>query len=259
MFFETVDYFGSYARQKADLWKTNKPGAFVAGMLAGLYIGLGMALIFAIGAPFYDDHSPALKLVMGASFGIALSLVIFAGSDLFTGNTMAMPLGVFRKTVTWGEALTVTGVSWLGNLAGAFLLALLVVGSGALAHAGGLFEKYAHVKMAATWDQLLLKGILCNTLVCLAVWTSARTKSDAAKLILIFWCLFGFIGTGYEHSVANMSLLAMILLSGHGAGIGWDGYVYNLFWVTLGNLIAGVGVMALPYLLISRRKEGESR
>jgi nitrite transporter NirC len=65
MFAETVDSFASYARQKADLWKSNKPGAFVAGMLAGLYIGLGMALIFAIGAPFYDDHNPALKLVWG--------------------------------------------------------------------------------------------------------------------------------------------------------------------------------------------------
>ena len=254
MYAKTIDYFAQYARQKADLWAVNKPGAFVAGMLAGLYIGLGMALIFAIGAPFYDDHNPALKLVMGASFGIALSLVIFAGSDLFTGNTMALPIGAIRKTVTWRQAFTVIGVSWLGNLAGSFLLALLVTGSGALAHVGPLFEKYAQVKMAAPIHELVLKGILCNTLVCLAVWTSARTDSDPAKLILIFWCLFGFIGTGYEHSVANMSLLAMILLSGHSAGIGWDGYAYNLFWVTLGNAIAGVGIMALPYLLISRRR-----
>jgi nitrite transporter NirC len=255
MFSDTIAYFANYGRSKADLWKTNKPGAFVAGMLAGFFIGLGMALIFAIGAPFYDDHSPALKLVMGASFGIALSLVIFAGSDLFTGNTMTMPIAALRKTVTWGEALTVVGVSWVGNLAGSFLLALLVTGSGALAHAGPLFEKYALVKMGAPADQLVLKAILCNTLVCLAVWTSARTTNDAAKLILIFWCLFGFIGTGYEHSVANMSLLAMILLSGHGAGIGWDGYAYNLFWVTIGNAVAGVVVMALPYLLIAKKSE----
>jgi nitrite transporter NirC len=252
MYAKTIDHFARYARHKADLWKSNPAGGFVAGMLAGVYIGLGIALIFAVGAPFYDDHNPALKLVMGASFGIALSLVIFAGSDLFTGNTMAMPLGAFRKSVTWGEAGLVIGASWLGNLAGAFLLALVVTGSGALAQAGPLFEKYAHLKMAAPAYVLVLKGSLCNTLVCLAVWTSARTENDAAKLILIFWCLFGFIGTGYEHSVANMSLLAMILLSGHGAGIGWEGYAYNLFWVTLGNAIAGVVVMALPYLLIAR-------
>lgn len=252
MYAKTVDHFAHYARKKADLWKHNPLGGLLAGMLAGLFIGLGIALIFAIGAPFYDDHNPALKLVMGASFGIALSLVIFAGSDLFTGNTMAMPLGAFRGSVTWGEAGLVVGASWLGNLAGAFLLALLVTGSGVLAHAGPLLEKYAHLKMAAPIHELVLKGILCNILVCLAVWTSARTDSDAAKLILIFWCLFGFIGTGYEHSIANMSLLAMILLSGHGAGIGWDGYAYNLFWVTLGNAIAGLVFMALPYLTIAR-------
>lgn len=258
MYAKTVDHFAHYAQKKSDLWRTNPAGAFVSGMLAGLFIGLGIALIFAIGAPFYDDHSPALKLVMGASFGIALSLVIFAGSDLFTGNTMALPLGAFRGTVTWKQALFVIGGSWVGNLAGAFLLALLVTGSGVLAHAGPLLEKYATVKMAAPVHELLLRGILCNTLVCLAVWTSARTDNDAAKLILIFWCLFGFIGTGYEHSVANMSLLAMILLTGNGAGMGWDGYAYNLFWVTLGNAIAGVGVMALPYLLISRKTSGSA-
>jgi len=261
MYAKTIDHFAQTARKKADLWKSNPAGGFVSGMLAGLFIGLGMALIFAIGAPFYDEHNPALKLVMGASFGIALSLVIFAGSDLFTGNTMTMPIGAFRKTVSWPEALMVIGMSWVGNLAGSFLLALLVTGSGALAHAGPLFEKYAQVKMAASPDQLVLKGILCNILVCLAVWTSARTENDAAKLILIFWCLFGFIGTGYEHSVANMSILAMILLSGHDAGIGWGGYAYNLFWVTIGNTIAGVVVMALPYLLISKAgsKPPESR
>jgi len=252
MFADTVDYFAHYARQKADLWKTNKTGAFLAGMLAGFFIGLGMALIFAIGAPFYDEHSPALKLVMGASFGIALSLVIFAGSDLFTGNTMAMPMGAWKKSVTWGEAAQVIVLSWVGNLAGSLLLALLVTGSGALAHAGALFDKYAAVKMGTAPDQLFFKAILCNILVCLAVWTSARAKGDAAKLILIWWCLFGFIGTGYEHSVANMSLLAMILLSGHGAAFGWYGYAYNLLWVTLGNLVAGVLFMAVPYLVISR-------
>lgn len=253
MYRSTIEHFAHYARKKADLWKTNVPGAFVAGMLAGFFIGLGMALIFAIGAPFYDDHNPALKLVMGASFGIALSLVIFAGSDLFTGNTMALPIGVIRGSVTWSEALLVIGGSWLGNLAGAFLLALLVTGSGSLAHAGHLFEKYALVKMGAPVHELFLKAILCNVLVCLAVWTSARTTSDAAKLILIFWCLFGFIGTGYEHSVANMSLLAMILLSGHDAAIGWGGYAYNLLWVTLGNAVGGVLFMAFPYLLISSK------
>lgn len=253
MFADTVEAFSRTARGKVDLWKSNKAGALVSGMLAGFFIGLGMALIYAVGAPFFDAHDPAQKLVMGASFGIALSLVLFAGSDLFTGNTMVLPIGAFRGTIRWADVAVLLVVSWVGNLLGSLLVAALVAGSGALAGAAALFDKVAVAKMAAPAEQLVLKGILCNVLVCLAVWTGARAQGDAAKLILIWWCLFGFIGTGYEHSVANMSLLAMMLFTGHSGGLGWDAYFYNLGWVTLGNLIAGTVFLAAPYLLISRR------
>lgn len=255
---ETLDSMAHYARSKSDLWSKNFAGAWIASMMAGLFIGLGIALIFVLGAPFYEDHSPALKLVMGASFGIALSLVIFAGSDLFTGNTMAMPLGALKGSVTWGQAFGVLVGSWFGNLAGSWVVALLVSGSGVLASAGDLLDKYAQIKMGTAPGPIFLKAVLCNILVCLAVWTSSRTKSDAAKLILIWWCLLGFIATGYEHSVANMGLLAMMLLTGHDAGFGWTGYAYNLFWVTLGNFVAGLVFMALPYAVVGRSTESKS-
>jgi nitrite transporter NirC len=252
MITDTVSFLAETGRDKATLWTRRPAAALVYSALAGLYIGLGIALIFAVGAPFADEHSPALKLVMGASFGIALSLVIFAGSDLFTSNTMTLPLAWARRSVSGREAALVVAASWVGNLAGAWVLALLVWGSGVLDHAGPLLEKYAAAKMGAGPLTLFLKGVLCNLLVCLAVWTSARTTNDAAKLILIWWCLFGFIGTGYEHSVANMSLLALINLTGHGEPYGWAGYWNNLFWVTAGNLTAGVVFMALPYGLVAR-------
>jgi nitrite transporter len=76
--------------------------------------------------------------------------------------------------------------------------------------------------------------------------------SDAGKCIAIFWCLFGFIGSGYEHSVANMTLLLIALLSDHPDTITWGGLVYNLIWVTVGNIIAGAGIMGVGYWWMSR-------
>lgn len=254
MYSDTLVELSHSAQKKRKLLKNNLAGYIVSSMLAGFFIGLGIALIFAVGAPFYDAESPALKLVMGTSFGIALSLVIFAGSELYTSNTMTMPVGALYKTVKSSDAALVIGVSWVGNLLGALLLAGLVSVSGVLGHATHLLEKYAVTKMATGPLELFVRGVLCNILVCLAVWTSTRTKSDAAKLILIFWCLFGFIGTGYEHSIANMSLLAMTIMLGASHGIGWDGYFYNLIVVSLGNLVAGILFMALPYYLISKEK-----
>jgi nitrite transporter NirC len=259
MIADTVVSLADTASQKARLWKSRPAAAFVYAALAGLFVGLGIALIFVVGAPFAEDHSPALRLVMGTSFGIALSLVIFAGSDLFTSNTMTLPLAVTQRLVSPGRAVMVMAASWLGNLAGAWVLALLVWGSGVLDSAGVLLQKYAAAKMGAAPGVLFLKAVLCNMLVCLAVWTSARTKSDAAKLILIWWCLFGFIGTGYEHSVANMSLLALIVLTGNGDLYGWAGYWYNLGWVTAGNLLAGIVFMAVPYALIARAEVKAAR
>lgn len=72
--------------------------------------------------------------------------------------------------------------------------------------------------------------------MCLALWS--RTHSDAAKCIAIFWCLFGFVGSGYEHSVANMTVLLIALFSTHPDTVTWSGFLYNMFWVSLGNVVA---------------------
>src|SRR5690242_13595152 len=100
--------------------------------------------------------------------------------------------------------------------------------------------------------QLLARAILCNWLVCLAIWTSARMTNDTAKCIAIFWCLFAFIGSGFEHSVANMTLLSIALLSEHPATVSLAGMAHNLLWVTLGNIVSGAVIMAAGYWTMSR-------
>jgi nitrite transporter NirC len=100
--------------------------------------------------------------------------------------------------------------------------------------------------------ELTARAILCNWLVCLAIWTSARMTNDTAKCIAIFWCLYAFIASGFEHSVANMTLLSIALLSEHPPTVSLGGLGWNLLWVTLGNAISGAGMMGLGYWAASR-------
>lgn len=257
----TVTTAAAAARQKYDYLKANPLGYLVLSALAGAYVGFGIVLIFAIGAPLSAAGSPFVKVVMGASFGVALSLVVFAGSELFTGNNMVMTVGVLRRTVGPNAVAAIWVLSFLGNLAGSLLLAWLVARSGALGGAPQLafIQKTAETKMHLPTGELFFRGLLCNWLVCLAVWSAMRATSEAGKLIMIFWCLFAFIGAGFEHSVANMTLLGIALFQDHGAAVGWDGFVHNLVPVTLGNIAGGaVFVGGLYWLSNERLRIGRS-
>jgi nitrite transporter NirC len=250
---ENIAAVAELARAKSAKTTQDPLGYLVASMLAGMYVGIGIALIFSIGAPVATSGSPYLKTLMGASFGIALTLVIFAGSELFTGNNLVMIVGLAKGRSSLRLVARVWLFSWIGNLAGSMLLAWMVVSSGALMHARELIESVSAGKMALEPWPLFLRAVLCNWLVCLAVWTSGRAHSETAKCVLIFWCLFAFIACGFEHSVANMTLLSMALFEQHGSGVTWGGFAYNMGIVTLGNILGGAGFVGGAYLLISRK------
>jgi nitrite transporter len=238
---DTIIAVGAASEKKNALLGTSLIRYLVLAALAGCYVGLGIVLIFAIGAPLSAAGSPFVKLVMGASFGVALTLVIFMGSELFTGNNMVQTIGV----LTGKSSLTQLGAVWfwsyVGNLIGSLFLAWLVAQSGALGGEPqrGFVEATAAAKMALPFGAALARGILCNWLVCLGVWGAMRVQSEVAKLVLIFWCLFAFIGAGFEHSVANMTLLGIALFQSHGDAVTWMGFLQNLIPVTLGNIIGG--------------------
>ena len=110
-------------------------------------------------------------------------------------------------------------------------------------------------KRTAGFIPLLTRGMLCNTLVCLAVWCGFRAKSDAGKLLMIFWCLLAFFATGFEHSIANMTLLTLALINNGGnEAISMGGYCFNLIVVTLGNMIGAILFVALPYHFAPKEK-----
>jgi len=248
MFAKTLDDFAAIAAAKA-AYSRDKPLAFfVSSMMAGAYVGVGIILIFTLG----QQIEPALRsLAMGACFGVALTLVVFAGSDLFTGHTMFMTIGLARGTVDGAAVARSWIVTWVGNLAGAVLLSLVfwLGGGGQILKDGAdLIFAASAAKMGASATALIARGALCNWLVCLALWTSQRATSDAAKCILIWWCLFAFIAAGFEHSIANMTVFSLALLGNHPASVSLAGAGYNLLWVTVGNVIGGAGFVAGAYL-----------
>ena len=245
MYSETIEQFAKQAEQKIQSLAAAPGAHFVRSMLAGMYVGASVVLVFVIGATLPPSIQ---KLVMGVCFGGALTRVLVAGSELVTGLNLVLTLGVLRGKTRFGALLVNWIITWLGNLAGAALLAWMVVQSGILdAESLSAFILSAvDKKMNMAAEPLFVRAVLANWLVCLAVWMSARTENDAARILLIWWCMFTFIACGYEHSVANMCTLTLGMLLPHGASIGVNGYAYNLGIVTAGNVIGGggfVGVM----------------
>jgi nitrite transporter NirC len=249
----TVEKVALAAESKAAALRRDRLGYFILSALAGIYVGFGIVLIFAIGAPLSAANSPLTKAVMGASFGIALSLVIFAGSELFTGNNLFMTIGALTGRSRLADLALLWGWCFAGNLAGSLLLAWLVAQSGALSAdpQQSFVLKTVAAKMTLPFWTLVVRGVLCNWLVCLAVWCAARTQSETARLVMIFWCLFAFIGAGFEHSVANMTLLGIGLFLPHAAPVTWAGFAWNIGAVTLGNVVGGAGFVAGLYWLAS--------
>ena len=251
MYETQVEKFSNQAAEKINILAQRPEAIWVGGLLAGAYVGIGIILIMVLGT---DVPPEFRKLVMGSTFSIALMLVMLAGGELFTGYTMYTTFGVLKKRFTVSRAVQACVVVWLANLVGALLLALMYkLGHGVLIKSPDtVLQLIAHKKMSASAVQLFFNGILCNWLVCLAIWMAARMKSDTAKCIGIFWCLFAFIASGYEHSVANMAIFSLVLLGPDVHGISLVGAGFNLFWVTLGNTISGVFFMGMSYWYMSK-------
>ena len=236
MYAPTINGFADTAALKTRALRRSPAGFFVGATLAGTYIGIAMILALSTAAGLDPGVRP---LVMGATFGIGLILTLFAGAELFTGYVMYLGFGLMRRTIGWGDAITLLIVVWIGNLFGAWLLAALYVagGGGAVfANASTMFDAYAAHKVEAGAVALIAKAILCNWLVCLGLWTAARVQSETAKCIVMAWSLLAFVAAGFEHSIANMTALTLGILA-PGSTVTIAAVVRNLGLVTLGNIL----------------------
>lgn len=232
----------------------NRPLAFaVATMLGGAFIGIADILMFTAAGPFYVAQSPAAPLLSGLVFGLGLVLVVFAGGELATSAMMALPQAVAGKKVSLPRAVNVLALILLGNLVGSILLAALVAYSGVFdpqTAPGGMLEGLVAAKAHKTELELFIRGIMCNVLVCLAIWSQARTQNDVAKILLMGWCMFAFVTSGFEHVVANMTTFSLGFFMGVDHATLFEA-ARNWLIVGAGNLVGGALFVGGSYLLVA--------
>lgn len=218
----------------------------VLAVLAGAYIALG-ATAYLMTMTGADPGFGPTRFLGGLVFSMGLILVVIAGAELFTGNALMIIAAVDRK-ITLRQLLRAWLVVYVGNFIGALGIAILLAPTGLLDGAfGATARAAAEAKATLDWQAALSRGILCNALVCLAVWIALAARTVAGKILAILWPISAFVLLGFEHSVANMFFLPLGLLAGAEAPL--TGIAHNLVLVTLGNIIGGAGGVAVSYRL----------
>ncbi|MDO4289706.1 MAG: formate/nitrite transporter family protein [Eggerthellaceae bacterium] len=232
---------------------------FVLAMFAGAFIGFG-AMFFCT---FLGDTTMPFgvqRLVGGLCFCLGLVLVLCCGAELFTGNSL-MVCGVMSKKITWGAMLKNWVIVWLGNLVGALVVVALVFLAATPdmngGNVGATFVSVALGKVTPDWITLFFKGIMCNILVCLAVWIGFSARTVVDKVIGILLPIAAFVACGFEHCVANMFFLPMGLLcklTGYAAvdasALDLGAIFYNISAATLGNIVGGAIFVGLAYWFV---------
>jgi len=267
---QMADRMVSLGRKKVsmDAWTT-----FALAILAGAFI--------AIGAEFYTLVVTGsvlgfgmTKLVGGLVFCVGLILVVIAGAELFTGNNLIL-MAWFSGKATLLQVLRNWALVYAGNLVGSLAAALIMYYAGQWAFAdygvGATALNIASAKVNITFTQGLARGIMCNALVCLAVWLCMSGRTTTDKILAIVFPITAFVASGFEHSVANMYFIPMgILLNGNAevmavagkaagdlANLNYLGLLRNLLPVTIGNVFGGGFMVAVVYWLIYLRpREG---
>lgn len=241
----TIEKIIRASQDKVTMLQQHKKAYFYQTILGGMYIGFGMLLLLTLGSQLQGE--PYVKLVQGATFGIALTLVLMAGADLFTGNPLLMTITYQTKHITKIQAVQATISSYIGNAIGAVIIGSLFYWSGLMHEAfqEGVIQT-ATLKITPSFTALLVRGILCNMLVCIAVWANFKMQTEVGRILIIFCCILPFITMGFEHSIANMTLFSVVAqLPQH--NITLLNMLSNLLPVTIGNIIGGVFI-ALAYL-----------
>jgi len=223
----------------------------ILGIFAGLYISFGGQADITIMQTFSKIDTGLAKFLGAAVFPIGLFLVLVAGAELFTGNCL-MTMALSDKKITLKQMLRNWVIVYIGNFIGAVILAAALVYVGAYKAGSPMTEtafSIAAGKMSASVPQIIVKAILCNILVCLAVWMSFGAQDIASKAIAIWFPVMTFVMVGFEHSIANMFFLPLAKFAGY--DISWGQMIlHNIIPATIGNIIGGAIIVALLYYVV---------
>lgn len=223
-------------------------------ILAGAFIAFG-AMLYTLTVTGSPAGFGLTRLLGGLAFSLGLILVVVGGAELFTGNSLIVMAWADRK-VTTAALLRNWGIVYFGNFLGALGSVLLVWYAGVLMLGDGSVAETAAAIAAAKldlgWQAAFFRGVLCNVLVCLAVWLCFSARSVTDKVLAIVFPITAFVAMGFEHSIANMYLIPVGMLAS--GSIDLAGFAYNLFFVTLGNVVGGGVLVAGVYYVIYGRE-----
>ena len=257
--------------------KTKLPAAkmLVLGILAGMFIAL--AGVGASIASVTIESASLAKLIGAAVFPTGLAMVLIAGSELFTGNCLLI-IPVLQKEATVEGMLKNWLFVYIGNMIGGILIAALTVYGGTYSlfsdAAAAAVVKTATAKVGMPFGDAFLRGVLCNFLVCIAVWMSYAAKDIVGKVAAMYLPIMMFVLSGFEHSIANLYYIpAGLFAKGYSAypnaasavepnilsKLTWGNmFTKNIIPVTLGNIVGGVCLVGLAYWFIYLREPGKS-
>lgn len=253
------------------------PNMFALAMLAGAFIAVGavFATIVSTGLTTAAVGFGIVKLLTGLVFCLGLIAVVVAGAELFTGNNLII-MAFASGRIGIRELLRNWVIVYAGNFVGSILTAAVIFATRQYAIADGAVGAnalgIANAKCSLDFAQALALGVMCNALVCLAVWLCSSARSTTDKILAIIFPITAFVAAGFEHSVANMYFIPIGLfiksLAGPGfwqaigataadyANLTWGAFlVKNLLPVTIGNVIGGAGFVGLAYWFIYLRPE----
>jgi formate/nitrite transporter len=243
---------GIINKDSTKTWQLGYLQLTVLGLLAGAFIAFGAQLASRMYALITLDAGVAL-LVAGAAFSVGLMLVVIAGAELFTGNNL-MFMAVLNGKAKLGDMLLKWLVVYVANFLGALLIVWLMYHSQLVKGEAAVKAVEIAVRKAELgFGPAFFRGILCNWLVCLAVWMAMAAHDVVGKMLAIFVPVSAFVASGFEHSVANMYFLPM----GHfidASAVSWVSFFHNIIPVTLGNIIGGAGFVATLYWLVFHKR-----
>ena len=232
----------------------------VLSLLAGFYIAFGAQLATIVTHDAAGVIGDGLtRFVAGSVFSLGLILVVICGAELFTGNSL-LTKAALHGHITWSNIARNWVVVLAGNLVGSLLFAWMMFHS-QLWEQGQIAERaiaIAQAKVELSFSAALIRGILCNWLVCLAVFMATAARDVSGKILACYVPIMAFVASGFEHSIANMYYIPTgLLLSGvsglEAAHITWGGFLANLVPVTLGNILGGVIFVGFAYWYIHLR------
>ncbi|MCC3866805.1 formate/nitrite transporter family protein [Terrisporobacter mayombei] len=248
------------AEKKVGFFKSVPLKFFVYSIMAGVFCGLGMILAYSAGGSlnFYESTKGLAKIVFGISFALSFTLIVYAGSELFTGNVGVISIGMYNKSVSAKDGIKLLILVYIGNFIGATLISLLIGAAGLLDNpmTAQYIVSNCAIKMNLPFSQSFFRGILCNMLVVLATWSTSKIKSEPARMLILIWCVYGFCTSGFEHSIANMALFVMGMISPYTTSeISVMGYINNIIPVTLGNIVGGALIIGTVYYFVGNFKK----